>query len=83
MSAASASEAEAPTVSVIFPVFNRLKYLQPAIESVINGKVTCEPENARPRRLWLKVVIVVVLLASGTHLAPITVPIFSPVRFLA
>ncbi len=54
-----------------------------AIESAINGKAIGEPENARPRRLWLKVVIVVVLLASGTHLAPITVPILSPERFLA
>lgn len=36
MNAASASEAKALTVSVIVPVFNRLKYLQPAIASVIN-----------------------------------------------
>jgi hypothetical protein len=54
-----------------------------ATESAIKGKAVGEPENVRPRRLWLKVVIVVVLLASGTHLAPITVPILSPERFLA
>jgi glycosyltransferase involved in cell wall biosynthesis len=36
MSAAYASESEALTVSVIVPVFNRLKYLKPAIDSVIN-----------------------------------------------
>ncbi len=53
------------------------------IESTINGKTVGEPENARPRRLWLKVVIVVVLLASGIHLAPITVPILSPDHFIA
>ncbi len=53
------------------------------IESAINGKTIGDPENAHPRRLWLKVVIVIVLLASGTHLAPVTVPILSPDRFLA
>jgi hypothetical protein len=53
------------------------------IESAINGKTTSEPENARPRRLWLKVAIVILLLASGAHLAPITVPIVSPDHFVA
>src|SRR5580693_623265 len=53
------------------------------IESAINGKIIGEPENTRPRRLWLKVVIVILLLASGAHLAPITVPVLSPDGFLA
>jgi hypothetical protein len=39
---------------------------------------------ARQRRLgWLKPVIVVILLADATYLAPIVVPFFSPDRFLA
>jgi 4-amino-4-deoxy-L-arabinose transferase-like glycosyltransferase len=38
----------------------------------------------RQRRLgWLKPVIVVILLADSTYLAPIVVPFFSPDRFLA
>ncbi len=53
------------------------------IESAIDRKTIAEPENARPRRLWLKSVIVIVLLASGAHLVPITVPVLSPDRFLA
>ena len=48
------------------------------IESAIEGG-----ENARPNRRWLKPVIVVVLLASGAHLAPVVVPILSPDAFLA
>jgi hypothetical protein len=52
------------------------------IESWIEGRKV-DAENTRPRRTWLKAVIVIVLLASGTHLAPVTVPVLSPDRFLA
>jgi hypothetical protein len=80
--------------TVFFVLHGKSYYLAPvypmllaagavAIESTINGKTIGHPENARPRRLWLKVVIVTVLLASGTHLAPITVPILSPDHFIA
>jgi len=80
--------------TVFFILHGKSYYLAPAypmllaagavaIESAINGKVTGEPEGARPRRLWLKVVIVVVLLASGAHLAPVVVPVLSPDHFLA
>jgi hypothetical protein len=41
------------------------------------------PENARPRRTWLKATIVIVLLADGAHIAPAAVPILSPHSFLA
>jgi len=53
------------------------------IESAIEGKENTAPEGARPRRAWLKAAIVIVLLASGAHLAPVAVPILSPDRFLA
>ena len=36
-----------------------------------------------PPHAWLKPVIVIVLLASGVHLVPITVPVLSPDNFLA
>jgi hypothetical protein len=53
------------------------------IESAIEGKKADAPENARSRRGWLKPVIVIVLLASGVHLAPVTVPVLSPDNFIA
>jgi hypothetical protein len=53
------------------------------IESAIDGKNDDAPENTRSRRGWLKPVIVIVLLASGAHLAPVTVPVLSPDNFIA
>src|SRR5205807_9924177 len=41
------------------------------------------PETIQPRLQWLKPSIAVILLASGIHLLPITVPVLSPERFLA
>jgi hypothetical protein len=52
------------------------------IESAIEGTKSGAPENP-PRRTWLKYAIVIVLLASGAHLIPITVPVLSPDTFLA
>jgi 4-amino-4-deoxy-L-arabinose transferase-like glycosyltransferase len=52
------------------------------IDSAIDGKKS-EAGDSHPRRAWLKPVIVVILLASGAHLAPITVPLLSPEHFLA
>jgi Dolichyl-phosphate-mannose-protein mannosyltransferase len=52
------------------------------IESAINGK-SDGPESAAPRRAWLKAAIVIILLADGIHLLPITVPVLSPGQFLA
>ncbi|MGC1413946.1 MAG: glycosyltransferase family 39 protein [Candidatus Acidiferrum sp.] len=58
------------------------------IESAINDK-TIETAGAEGLKTghnrlgWLKPVIVVVLIASGAHLAPITVPILSPDKFIA
>src|ERR1700693_956975 len=53
------------------------------IESAINGIRDGQPEDSRPRRTWLKAVIVIVLLASGAHLTPVVVPVLSPDRFIA
>ena len=41
------------------------------------------PESGRPRLQWVKPVIALILLASGIHLLPITVPVLSPEKFLA
>src|SRR5580700_315771 len=48
-----------------------------AIEAAIDGKKDTQ-ETAHPRRGWLKAAIAIVLLASGAHLLPITVPVLSP-----
>jgi asparagine N-glycosylation enzyme membrane subunit Stt3 len=53
------------------------------IESAIEGTRNDPPESFRPRRTWVNAVIVIVLLASGTHLVPVTVPVFSPDHFIA
>jgi hypothetical protein len=51
---------------------------------VIESALSRTGATARQRRLsWLKPVIVLILLASGTHLAPIVVPVLSPEKFLA
>jgi Dolichyl-phosphate-mannose-protein mannosyltransferase len=84
--------------TVFFVLHGKSYYLAPVypmllaagavvIESFIDGRKTEEQqsgrENAPSRRTWLKPVIVIVLLASGIHLAPITVPVLSPENFLA
>ncbi|MGB7285033.1 MAG: glycosyltransferase family 39 protein [Candidatus Acidiferrum sp.] len=58
------------------------------IESAINGKRAEGTETStlgakRNRLAWLKPAIVIILLASGAHLAPVTVPILSPDKFIA
>ena len=53
------------------------------IDAAIDGRTNDGPEIALSRRAWLKPVIVIVLLASGAHLAPVTVPILSPDSFIA
>lgn len=75
---------------VVFDVLNgKSYYLAPiypmllaagaiVIQAALDGR-----EGGRPRLQWLKPAIVVVLLASGAHLMPITVPVLSPEGFHA
>jgi len=58
------------------------------IESAIEGRKVDVPATElvkanRNRRTWLKPAVVIVLLASGAHLAPVTVPVLSPDTFIA
>ncbi|MGA7503796.1 MAG: glycosyltransferase family 39 protein [Candidatus Sulfotelmatobacter sp.] len=53
-----------------------------AIDRTAIDRTTDEPQP-KIRLAWLKPVIIVLLLASGAHLLPITVPVLSPERFLA
>ncbi len=52
------------------------------IESAIEGTKSNAQDKTPSRRGWLKPAIVIVLLASGAHLAPIVVPILSPDKFV-
>ncbi len=81
--------------SVFFILHGKNYYLAPVypmllaagafiIEAAINGKVAeGVPQKSRRRLGWLKPVIIVILIASGAHLAPITIPILSPDKFIA
>ena len=81
--------------SVFFILHGKNYYLAPIypmlmaagavlIDSKLSGETGALARPVRsPRLSWLKPVIVVVLLAAGAHLVPITVPVFSPDRFLA
>jgi hypothetical protein len=53
------------------------------IESALDGEKTADAENARPHSAWAKPAIIIALLVTGAHLAPITVPVLSPDGFLA
>ncbi|MFZ0321071.1 MAG: glycosyltransferase family 39 protein [Candidatus Sulfotelmatobacter sp.] len=58
------------------------------IESALEGTKTRDDKDeaakkSRSHLAWLKPAIVIILLASGAHLAPVTVPILSPDGFLA
>ena len=69
---------------VLFALHGKNYYLAPVYPMLLAaGAVVIESALDRPIGAWLKPAIVIILLASGAHLAPITVPIFSPDHFLA
>jgi len=76
--------------SIFFVLHGKNYYLAPIypmllaagavmIETALSGAGATE----RSKLGWLKPVIVVILLASGAHLAPVVVPVFSPDKFIA
>ena len=75
--------------TVLFVLHGKNYYLAPVYPMLLAaGAVLIEfaidrGANADPRRQWLKPAIVLVLLASGAHLAPVVVPVLSPDGFLA
>jgi hypothetical protein len=75
---------------VVFDVLHgKAYYLAPIYPMLLGaGAVAIEfaldrPDTGQPRPQWLKPAIAVILLASGVHLVPITVPVLSPEKFLA
>jgi len=70
--------------AIFFVLHGKNYYLAPIYPMLLAaGAIVIESALNRPKLFWLKPVIVVVLVASGIHLLPITVPIYSPDRFLA
>jgi hypothetical protein len=81
--------------SVFFILHGKNYYLAPiypmllaagavVIESALCGAGALARQTlGLPRRAWIQVAMVGVLLASGVHLAPVVIPVFSPEKFLA
>jgi hypothetical protein len=58
--------------------------IEPAIDGRrIESRATASFKTGHRLRAWLEPAIVIVLLASGAHLAPVVVPVFSPDKFIA
>ena len=75
--------------TIFFMLHGKNYYLAPVYPTLLaSGAVVIESAihrtaNAGPHRRWLKLVIALVLLASGAHLTPVVVPVLSPDGFLA
>jgi len=80
--------------AVLFVLHGKNYYLAPiypmllaagavALEYAIDRPTADEPNRAGRRLAWRKPVIVVILLATGVHIAPVVVPVLSPDGFLA
>src|SRR6266496_1544106 len=69
--------------SVFFALHGKNYYLAPIYPVLLaGGAIVIESALQKPSRAWLKYALVIVLLASGVHLAPIVIPVFSPDKFL-
>ncbi|HEY4054701.1 MAG TPA: glycosyltransferase family 39 protein [Terriglobales bacterium] len=70
--------------SVFFVLHGKNYYLAPIYPMLLAaGSVVVDSALTRPRVERLKPVVIVLLLANGLYLLPITVPVLSPDRFIA
>ncbi len=70
--------------AVLFVLHGKNYYLAPVYPMLLAaGAVVIDFAFERPSTAWLKPAIAIVLIASGAHLAPVTVPILSPDHFIA
>jgi 4-amino-4-deoxy-L-arabinose transferase-like glycosyltransferase len=70
--------------AVLFALHGKNYYLAPIYPMLLAaGAVIIDFALDRPATAWLKPAIAIVLLASGAHLAPVTVPMLSPDHFIA
>ena len=69
---------------VLFTLHGKNYYLAPIYPMLLAaGAIVIEAAISRPRLVWLKPAIVVLLLAAGAYLTPVVVPVLSPDSFLA
>src|SRR5439155_1767727 len=74
--------------TIFFMLHGKNYYLAPVYPTLLaSGAVVIESAihrtaNARPYHRWLKLVIALVLLASGAHLTPVVVRVLSLAAFL-
>jgi 4-amino-4-deoxy-L-arabinose transferase-like glycosyltransferase len=70
--------------AALFTLHGKNYYLAPVYSMLLAaGAVVIDFAFDRPATSWLKPAIVIVLLASGARLAPVTVPMLSPGHFIA
>ena len=70
--------------AALFALHGKNYYLAPVYPMLLAaGSVLTEAALARPIGAWLKPAIALILLASGAHLTPVTVPVLSPDHFLS
>jgi len=70
--------------AALFTLHGKNYYLAPIYPMLLAaGAVVIDSALTRPAIGWLKPVIALVLLTSGARLAPITVPVLSPDRFIS
>ena len=69
---------------VFFALHGKVYYLAPIYPILLaGGAVVIGSGLQRPRLVWAKAAIVVVLLAGGAYIAPMVVPVLSPDGFLS
>jgi hypothetical protein len=74
---------------VFFALHGKIYYLAPsypmllAAGAVVIDSALDRSDGAKKRLAWIKPAMVVVLVASGAYLTPVTVPVLSPDKFLA
>ncbi len=67
-----------------FVLHGKNYYLAPVYPMLLAaGAVVIDGGLSRPRLIWLKPAIAIVLLANGAYFAPVVVPVLSPDNFLA
>ena len=72
------------TYGIFYALHGKAYYLSPIYPMLFAaGAVGLESWLNRPVGRWLKPAFIVILLATGTYIAPIAVPVFSPDHFIA
>lgn len=75
--------------AAFFIMHGKSYYLAPiypvllAAGAIVIESALDRPEVGQPRLQWMKPTLAIILMASGSHLVPIVVPVLSPESFLA